>query len=101
MATPTLTDLRNLAVAWWTEPGLPKLDDLQARIASIWTDPNAMVRARIENQAGVYTLVVELERNGTIVSRSWTPTNGLRQEDLADVCCQNLGGATLRQAGGA
>lgn len=97
MATPTLQALRDIAVDWWREPGPPRLDVLAARIAALWTDGNAIVRTRIENRAGEYVLVAELERNGTIVSREWTPTNGERQEDLADVYCQEYG-TTLRDA---
>lgn len=96
MATPTLQQIRDVAVAWWREPGTPSLDVLRARVAALWTDGGAIVRMRIENRSGVYTLVAELERLGTIVTREWTPTNGERQEDLADVYCQEHGG-TIRQ----
>ena len=91
MATPTLSDVRAVAVAWWQEPGLPVLDDLIARVAALFTDPGAIIRGRIENQAGVYTLVLELERAGTIVTRSWTPTNGVRQETLGQIYCATYG----------
>lgn len=91
MATPTLQQIRDVAIAWWQEPGRPRLDVLAARLAALWTDTNAIVRVRIENRSGIYTLVAELERNGTIVTREWTPVNGQRQEDLGDVYCQEHG----------
>lgn len=98
MATPTLANLQALAIAWWQAPGLPNLDTLVAQIAQIWTDPGAIVRAQILNNSGVYSIRVELERNGTIVGRTWTPTNGQRQETLADIYCASLGG-TLNSTG--
>lgn len=95
MATPTLQQIRDVAVAWWQEPGRLRLDVLSARLAALWTDTNAIIRVRIENRSGVYTLVAELERNGTIATREWTPTSGVRQETLGDVYCQEHG-STLR-----
>lgn len=91
MATPTLSELRAIAVAWWREPGVPRLDVLDARLAATFTDAGAIVRSRVENRAGVYTLVVELERGGAVVSREWTPTAGERQDTLGDVFCGAYG----------
>lgn len=96
MAAPTLQQIRDVAVAWWRASGLPRLDVLSARLAALWTDSNAIVRMRIENRSGVYTLVAELERNGNIVTREWTPTNGERQETLGDIYCQEHG-SSLRK----
>ena len=87
-------------MAWWREPGVPRLDVLDARLAAAFTDPGAIVRSRVENRAGVYTLVVELERNGTIIAREWTPTAGDRQGDLADIYDPSRG-ASMRTTGAA
>ena len=101
MAVPTLLQLRTVIVEHIQQAldagEVPRLDVIQARVAALFTDPNAIVRMRIENQAGIYTLVAELERDGTIITRSWTPTHEFRQDIIADVFCQDYG-ATRRTA---
>lgn len=95
MATPTLNQVRALAVDWWQEPGPKRLDALLARVAALFTDSGAIVRGRIENRSGSFVAVLELERNGVIVTREWAPA-GL-QDALADVFDQSYG-RTLREA---
>lgn len=93
MAAPTIAAIRATVVAWWREPGQPRLDVLRARIAALWTDGGASIRIRLVNSAGVWSVVAELEtRNAdgtvTTVSRTWTPTSTdmqARIETLADV----------------
>lgn len=88
--------LGGVVSAWWRSPGVPRLDVLAADLAAR-EDPDAIVRARIENIDGVYVLVVDVERGGVLLRRGWTPPAGERQEDLADVLCDALG-MTLREA---
>jgi hypothetical protein len=103
MATPTLAQIRGLTIDYMqacaASSTTPRLDVIAARVAAIFTDPDAIVRMRIENRAGIYTLVAELERNGNTVTREWTPAGELRQDILADVYCAEYG-ATLRTVEG-
>lgn len=94
MATPTLAACRAIAVAWWREPGVPSLSVLQARLAGVFTnETRARIGCpRIVDNAGALSLVVELERDGSVVrSVSWTPNAGDRQETLLDVFDPTIG----------
>jgi hypothetical protein len=86
MATPTLNQVRALAEAWFQEPGPKRLDAFTARLAALFTDPDAIVRGRIENRSGSYVAVLELERNGVIISREWAPAGA--QDALREIFCQ-------------
>ncbi len=99
MAPPALSEVRAVALAWWREPGAPLLPVLTARLAALWTDDGAIVRARLENRSGVYTLVLDLERQGNTVIREWTPPDGDRQETLGDVYSAELGGSLRAREG--
>lgn len=94
MSAPTLAQVRTVVVAWWREPGRPVLAVLRARIAKLWNDPNTSVRLSLVNNAGVWSVVAQLETrdaNGVVVStvnRVWTPTSDdmqARIEKVADV----------------
>lgn len=106
MAAPTLAQVRAVVVAWWREPGRPRLDVLRARIAQLWTDARTSVRLRIVNNSGTWSVVAELEtRNadGTVastVTRTWTPDSAdmqARIEQVADIMDDT--GTTPRQRG--
>lgn len=89
MATPTAQRVRDIAVAWWQAPGVPRLDTLSAMIAAEFTDEFGtsgylhLTIVTVNNELAVQAI---LQRgNNTPIVRLWQPTNGVRAENLLDV----------------
>jgi hypothetical protein len=92
MALPTLSEIRSEVLAWWREPGRPRLPLLRARLTKLVTDPRSSVLVSIQDiPVQGLTLIVELftySANGAVVTsiqRQWQPANERPGENLLDV----------------
>lgn len=104
MAVPTLAEIRAIVIAWWREPGRPKLDDLKARIAAAWTDPRAALSIRIvdipiQGLAIVAELRIHDVNGNTVqtVTRQWQPAGERPGADLDDVIDDSIDARTPRE----
>lgn len=95
MATPTAQRVRDIAVAWWQLPGVPRLDTLAAMIAAEFTDEigvSGRLTIEIVTVNNELALQATLQRgNNAPVVRLWQPTSSVRQENLLDVFDPALG----------
>lgn len=91
MAVPTLQQVIDLTVNWFSRPGRPRLDVLRAELASMVTDPRMNVRARIVNipPLTLQLQLVEHDVDGNVIN---TTTRSVtrdqleeRAEDFADI----------------